>query len=504
MAKKSKGKKKKKERQKLGKKISNSNVDDEQRSVRMRGEKLESKINEEETAENLRFQDPFEDEYEEEQIPEEEMMVDADNDAEYEGKISEQEGVEEEKITKQVWRPGIDTLEEGEQLDYDPSAYIMLHSIQPEWPCLSFDLMKDNLGDNRSRFPLTMFACCGTQADRADKNKITLLKMSDLHKTQVKEDDDEESEDSNTEDDPVLDHCHIAHPTGGVNRIRSMPQHPGIVATWSDGGKAFIWDLTAPFSLLEGGKPGPRSHTLPPVSTFEGHPQEGWAMDWSQKKTGRLLTGDCSGFIYLWEPSPGGAWGVDKVPFSGHKGSVEDLQWSPSEESVFMSAGVDRTVQVWDVRKKGSSMISCDAHEADVNVISWNRNVSYLVVSGSDDGSFKIWDLRQFGRGDPVAHFKWHRGPITSVEWHPTDESCLAVAGADEQLTIWDLSVEADDAEGRAQPPMAGEEEFPAQLLFIHQGQTDIKELHFHPQIPGTIMSTALDGFNVFKPATNI
>lgn len=100
------------------------------------------------------------------------------------------------------------------------------------------------------------------------------------------------------------------------------------------------------------------------------------------------------------------------------------------------------------------------------------------------------------------------QGPITSIEWHPTDESMLAASGADNQLTVWDLSVEADDeaaaSMGGAGAAGGGLKDLPPQLLFIHQGQTDIKELHFHPQIPGVIMSTAADGFNVFKPATTV
>lgn len=103
-------------------------------------------------------------------------------------------------------------------------------------------------------------------------------------------------------------------------------------------------------------------------------------------------------------------------------------------------------------------------------------------------------------QAEPAASFKWHNGPITSIEWKAHESSVLAVAGADDQLTIWDLSLERDAEEEMTAMGADGTQvQVPPQLLFIHQGQKDIKELHWHPQAPGVVISTAFDGFNIFK-----
>ncbi len=69
-------------------------------------------------------------------------------------------------------------------------------------------------------------------------------------------------------------------------------------------------------------------------------------------------------------------------------------------------------------------------------------------------------------------------------------------------MQVWDLALERDPEEEAALAPegnAAAPEDLPAQLLFLHAGQHDLKELHWHAQVPGMILSTAGDGFNLFK-----
>ena len=356
-----------------------------------------------------------------------------------------------------------------------------------------------------------MFLVTGSQADRPEKNKVTLLKITDLHKTHINddsEDEDADDEDENLDEDPTIEHVNVNH-MGGVNRIRNMPQHPGIVATMADTAHNHIFDLSHVVKSMSVSGPRAAAPTKP-IFSFQGHREEGYALDWSPVVAGRLATGDCQGKIHLWNPtSPTlSSWQVDTAGtpgYQGHRSSVEDLQWSPTEATVFASCSSDRTVRIWDIRDRTKSQITWDAHSEDVNVITWNRNVGYLLASGCDDGSFKVWDLRQVSKkGPPLANFTFHHAPITSIEWAPHDESMLAASSADNQISIWDLSVEADEDEVANRAANGDLADYPPQLLFLHMGQTNIKEIHFHPQIPGTLISTAEDSFNIFKPAITV
>jgi ribosome assembly protein RRB1 len=222
-------------------------------------------------------------------------------------------------------------------------------------------------------------------------------------------DNDEDDEDGdNLDEDAVLEHRSVPH-VGGVNRVRAQPLPAGqplpapvgpyYVASWAETGKVHIWDVRPLIYALEApGASVDKARTETPRYSVDAHGRaEGFAMDWAASDTGalRLLTGDVHSKIYLTTSTPTG-FTTQKTPFTSHTSSVEDIQWSPNEATVFASCSADQSVRMWDVRSKGRQNVAGieKAHSSDVNVISWNRSTAYLLLSGGDEGGTKVWDLR--------------------------------------------------------------------------------------------------------------
>lgn len=411
---------------------------------------------------------------------------------------------------------------------------------------LGLTVLRQSEGDQRMKPPHNACIVAGTQADAtggpSTSNEVAVMRFEGLNKTRKQKGTDDDSDDSDDDesddedegkqhdDDAVLTYRSIPH-NGGVNRIRaqqmplpysSQPPEPPSghyhVATFSETGKVHIFDIASHLASLQSPATfGGQELNNKPVLTSEAHKRaEGFALAWSapipNANATRLLSGDIHSKIYMTNMTSSGFETSSGSAFASHTSSIEDIQWSPTESTVFGSVSADRSLRIWDIRTRDrkSVVAATDAHDADINVMSWNNgsSSSYLVVTGGDEGAIKVWDLRNLkgGKGanrnvTPVASFTWHQSPITSIEWNPNEDSCFAASSADDSVTLWDLSVELDDEE-RVQSAIGSNDKIkdvPPQLLFVHQGQKEIKELHWHPQIPGTVISTSLDNFAIFK-----
>jgi len=336
------------------------------------------------------------------------------------------------------------------------------------------------------------------------------MKFSGLSRMERDADDEDSSEDEYEDTDPILESVSIPM-TSTTNRIRAhqIPASDSsrapttLTASMTESCQVLIHDVTTHLTSFD--TPGTivtPQHSKP-LSSLQMHKSEGYAIDWSPLvSTGKLVTGDNDGRIFVTTGTAGDNWAAEPRPFTGHTGSVEELQWSPSERTVFASASSDGTIKIWDIRdKKRTAAISLQVSNTDVNVMSWSRQTTHLLASGADDGVWAVWDLRQWKsvkvsspKPTSVASFNFHKEQITSVEWHPTDDSIVAVAAGDNTMTLWDLAVELDDEESK---DTGGVAEVPPQLLFVHYMEK-VKEAHWHPQIPGCVVGTG-ETFNVFK-----
>ncbi len=64
------------------------------------------------------------------------------------------------------------------------------------------------------------------------------------------------------------------------------------------------------------------------------------------------------------------------------------------------------------------------------------------------------------------------------------------MASEDNRLSMWDMSVENEEEDP----------EIPNELMFLHQGQSEIKEIKFHPVYFEMTVSSSIDSINLFKP----
>ncbi|KAG6730463.1 hypothetical protein I3842_01G081100 [Carya illinoinensis] len=380
-----------------------------------------------------------------------------------------------------VWQPGVEKLEEGEELQCDPLAYNSLHAFHIGWPCIRRVVLFTvsilyAIHWDRSEWS-SHNQCISSWAEKASWNSIGIFKTFNI---------------TGKRREPVP-----SKPAAGNSDMESDSSDSDKDDEDEELGGFGSLSLQGALSVFN----------QAPLVKFK-HKYEGYCIDWNPIVPGRLVStvrcclthltwsnalimffmpeGDCNNCIYLWEPTSDATWNVDTKPFIGHAASYI---WSPTEPHVFASCSVDGTIAIWDARLGKSAAASFKAHNANVSVISWNRLASCMLASGSDDGTFSIHDLILLKEGDSVvAHFECHKHPIKSIEWSPHEASILAIELA--LKLIWDLSLEKDDEE---------EAEFRAKTK--EQGQKDLNEIHWHLQIPRMIVSTAAEGFNILMPS---
>lgn len=377
-----------------------------------------------------------------------------------------------------------------EQLEVDGRAYRMLCRATPEWPCLSFDFLPlPGQAAGPPRYPLDVGVVAASQAEPPGANALYALRFAEVGVTQFEE-DEAPPEDSFEESEPLLLGLRVPL-AAATNRVRVLPA-PAVAALMSETGQLLLADLRALLPALQA-LPRDASELVAaaaPTQAFELG-AEGFALGWSPLRAGELAAGTLLGGLHLFCAGEGGAWAPLRQ-WRAHGGAVEDLAFSPTDPFALASCSADQRLTVHDLRSAAPAL-TLRAHDCDVNALSWNARAPALLATGGEDGGVRVWDLRHPARA-ALSHLGLHAEAVVSLGWAPHDEWSLAVGAADDRVSLWDLSVEPD----AAAPAPDG---VPDQLLFLHQGVEELREVGWHPLLHNVLFCTAASGFHLFEPA---
>ena len=254
--------------------------------------------------------------------------------------------------------------------------------------------------------------------------------------------------------------------SGEVLKARMCPSQQGLVASVTNTGAISL------FQISDFVNSSNSAATFEAVGTLHGNKTETFSLNWNRQRSNLLCSGADDRFC---------VWDVEQerigdkqqmLQFRKPHGdaSVNDVKFSPVDPNLIVSSGSDGFFKVWDIRDCGyKSLLVCHASDNEVNCATFNNvNRNLVVAGGEESGMIGIWDLRMPSM--VINDVQHHAKPVTSLEWHPTQEQMFVSGAEDGKVFIWDNS-KCGEEQARKDY-----EDGPPEMLFPHVHHSSLIE----------------------------
>lgn len=121
--------------------------------------------------------------------------------------------------------------------------------------------------------------------------------------------------------------------------------------------------------------------------------------------------------------------------FRHHTADVTSVQWSGDDE-MFVSAGKDGQVAVWNAAKK-KKVQSMTVAMKMLMTCAFEKRHSQLVAAGGADKVCSVFTVGQAGILHPIAELTGHDGYISQLQF--VDENAVVSSSGDSTACLWDI-----------------------------------------------------------------
>ena len=191
---------------------------------------------------------------------------------------------------------------------------------------------------------------------------------------------------------------------------------------------------------------------IQPENVLKGHTGPITSLTIHSTRRNILISGSADQTVKVWDLSSTSL--VDDISIK--KGEIQNLKWSPTQESTFVSQSGQNNIQFFDLKKSSQALSNINLNCQPIDSIEYNSYDANQLFVASEDGRIHVLDTRMLSE-KPLYSIKAHNKSIPGLS---SAGDYLVSNSLDGKLRIWNLS-------SNKQMQLVKEKQTPLKQLFV-------------------------------------
>lgn len=178
-----------------------------------------------------------------------------------------------------------------------------------------------------------------------------------------------------------------------------------------------------------------------PIMQMKEHTKEVFCVNWNMVDKSQFVSSSWDGLVKVWTPQRAQSLlTLDGVQPNTQSQCIYQAKVSPHNPHIVVSVHSNSHVMVWDTRNGGQRVLDFVGHQgAEALCVDWNKYSSTVIATGGVDKLINMWDLRVQGKN--INTLVGHDFAVKNLCWSPHDGNELLSCSYDMSCRVWRTEV---------------------------------------------------------------